>query len=67
LCDVFVLKTHWGQGLGKWLIENIVAYPELGGLRLFILATRDAHELYRRYGQFEALPHPEKWMRRRTE
>jgi hypothetical protein len=33
-------------------------------LRNFLLATRDAHELYRRYGGFESLEHPEKWMAR---
>jgi GNAT superfamily N-acetyltransferase len=62
LCDVFILESHQGQGLGKWLIECIVAHPQLRDLRIFLLATRDAHELYRRYGGFEALPMLEKWM-----
>ncbi len=68
LCDVFVLETHRGRGLGKWLIECIVAHPELQGMRL-MLATRDAHELYRRYGGFDDLEDPSRWMttrRRRT-
>jgi ribA/ribD-fused uncharacterized protein len=62
LCDVFVLDSHRGLGLGKWLIECVVGHAELQGLKHFILATRDAHELYRRYGGFEGLPHPEKLM-----
>jgi GNAT superfamily N-acetyltransferase len=64
LCDVFILETHRGQNLGKWLIETIVAHPDLQGFRNFLLATRDAHELYRRYGGFDTLPTPEKWMKR---
>jgi hypothetical protein len=41
-----------------------VAEPELAGLRRFILATRDAAELYRRHGGFGPLPYPERWMAR---
>jgi len=67
LCDVFILETHRGRGLGKWLVECVVAHPELQRLRLFVLATSNAHELYRRYGEFQNLPVPEKWMIRRTE
>ena len=65
LCDVFILESHRGQGLGKWLVECVVAHPELQGLRLFLLATSNAHELYRRYGGFQQVPVPEKWMIRR--
>ena len=50
LCDVYVLETHRGQGLGKWLIETVMAHPDLQGLRRFQLVTRDAHGLYRRHG-----------------
>lgn len=62
LCDVFILETARGHGLGKWLIESVIAHPDLQGLRRFILATRDAHELYRRCGGFEVLRAPERWM-----
>jgi GNAT superfamily N-acetyltransferase len=64
LCDVFILESHRGCGLGKWLVECVVAHPDLREFRNFLLATRDAHELYRRYGGFESLEKPEKWMRR---
>jgi GNAT superfamily N-acetyltransferase len=62
LCDVFVLESHRGRGLGKALVARAVAHPELQGLKLFLLATRDAHEMYRQYGGFKALPEAEKWM-----
>jgi GNAT superfamily N-acetyltransferase len=67
LCDLFVVESHRGQGLGRWLVERIVAHPELRDLHIFLLATRDAHQLYRRYGRFEALPQPDKWMARRPD
>jgi len=63
LCDVFILEAHRGQGLGKWLIESVVAHPQLQGL-LFMLATRDAHGLYQRYGGFEPMRSLERWMLR---
>ena len=64
LCDLFILETHRGQGLGKRLVEYIVGYPELRDLRLFLLATADAHELYSRYGGFVPLQDVQKWMMR---
>ena len=65
VCDVFIAEAHRGRGLGKWLIERVVTHPDLRGLKQILLATRDAHELYRRYGGFDGLPAPEKWMIRR--
>jgi GNAT superfamily N-acetyltransferase len=62
LCDVFVVEPHQGRGLGKWLVACVVAHPELANLKLFLLATSNAHGLYRRYGGFEPLAAPEKWM-----
>ena len=62
LCDVFILPEQRGHGLGKWLVECIVTHPAIAKLKRMILATQDAHELYRRYGDFEALPNPERWM-----
>ena len=56
LADVFVLEEFRGEGLGKWLVEVVLSHPELRGLRRWTLATRDAHELYRRHGFREVGP-----------
>ena len=50
LADVFVLESQRGKGLGVWLVETIAGVPELQNLRRWILATRDAHGLYRKVG-----------------
>lgn len=63
LGDVFILDEFRGQGLSKWLMETIIAHPDLQGLRRWVLATRDAHSLYEKYG-FHQLVHPERWMER---
>jgi GNAT superfamily N-acetyltransferase len=65
LCDVFVLESERGKGLGKLLVQAVVDEPKLQGLRNFILATRDAHALYQRYGGFNRLNKPDHWMERR--
>ena len=61
LGDVFILEPYRGKGLSKWLMEIIIAHPELQGLRRFCLITRDAHGLYRQFG-FTELTSPENWM-----
>ena len=61
LCDVFIDENFRGRGLSKWLMETIIAYPGLQGLRRFMLATRDAHGLYRQYG-FTELTFTDRWM-----
>jgi len=61
LCDVFVLEEFRGQGLSKWLVQNILAHDELQGFRRWLLATNDAHGLYSQFG-FTPITNPEKWM-----
>jgi GNAT superfamily N-acetyltransferase len=61
LADVFVLEQHRGKGLGVWLMECVMAHPALQGLRVFRLATKDAHGLYERFG-FRTPSHPERLM-----
>ena len=48
--DVFVLPEARGRGLSVWMMECIVAHPELQGLRRWMLSTRDAHAIYATYG-----------------
>lgn len=50
LADVFVLEPHRGRGLGVWLVEIVLSHPDLERVRQVILATADAHDLYRRFG-----------------
>jgi GNAT superfamily N-acetyltransferase len=65
LCDVFVLESHRGRGLGKQLIQAVVEHPALRDLRLMILATRDAQSLYSEYGGFRTIEVGDRWMIRR--
>lgn len=55
LADVFVLEAHRGHGLGVWLVETALGLPECEGAR-WLLGTRDAHELYRKFGFHETPP-----------
>ncbi len=59
--DVFILNEFRGRGISKWLMETIVNHPDLQNLRRWILATRDAHALYEKFG-FTELKVPERWM-----
>jgi GNAT superfamily N-acetyltransferase len=59
--DVFVLETHRGRGLGKWLMQCITQHPALQNLRRWILTTRDAHALYSQVG-FTPVKFPERYM-----
>ena len=61
LCDVFVLPEHRGKGVSKLLMDAVMAHPDLARVRNFMLATRDAHGLYARYG-FAPLAEPARWM-----
>jgi GNAT superfamily N-acetyltransferase len=59
--DVFVLESHRGRGLSKWLMECVVQHPALQNLRRWILLTRDAHGLYSQFG-FTPVKAPERYM-----
>ncbi len=61
IADVFILESHRGQGLSKWLMECIRRHPQLQGLRRWALATRDAHGLYAQFG-FTPLQNQALWM-----
>lgn len=58
VADVFILRPYRGQGLGKWLLQSMLAHPQLQELRRWMLHTKDAHTLYQRYG-FETEAQPE--------
>lgn len=61
LADVYILEAHRGKGLSKWLISEVLAHPELQGLRRILLASLDARGLYDKFG-FKALATPETFM-----
>ncbi len=61
ICDVFILPEHRGFGLSKWLLQTILAHPDLQGLRRWSLATADAQGLYNQFG-FTQITRPERWM-----
>ena len=63
LADVFILPAHRGQGLSKMLLKSIHEHPELQGLRRWMLATADAHGLYRQF-EWKELAAPERFMER---
>jgi GNAT superfamily N-acetyltransferase len=68
LADVFVLEAHRGKGLGKLLVKAVLDHQALKDTEVWLLATRDAHGLYGRFG-FHGLTEPEKFMilRRRAD
>jgi GNAT superfamily N-acetyltransferase len=61
LADVYVLDAHRGKGLAQRMLAELFRHPDLQGLRRLMLATRDAHGLYARYG-FRPLAAPERLM-----
>jgi GNAT superfamily N-acetyltransferase len=63
IADVFILEDYQGRGLARWLMETMLAHPELQAFRRWVLATKDAHGLYEKYG-FTPLMRPERWMER---
>jgi GNAT superfamily N-acetyltransferase len=65
LADVFVLATHRKKGLSKWLMKTIMQHPNLKTIRRFMLATKDAHELYKKFG-FNGIEKPERLMQTTT-
>ena len=64
LTDVVIEDGSRGKGLGRWLMECVLAHPDLQGLRRFSLLTSDAMDLYRSLG-FEAGSGPLTYMERR--
>jgi ribosomal protein S18 acetylase RimI-like enzyme len=61
LCDVYVDEDYRGRGIARAMVRYALEHPEHQGLRRWMLATRDAHDVYRGLG-FDSLPSPERWM-----
>jgi GNAT superfamily N-acetyltransferase len=61
LADVYVIEEHRGKGLSKKMLSVIMELDWVKGLRRIMLATLDAHELYRQMG-FVGTAFPERFM-----
>ncbi|TDW49862.1 acetyltransferase (GNAT) family protein [Flavobacterium sp. 270] len=61
LMDVFISEEFRGKGYSSLLIENMMNDSELQEVKIWRLATTDAHFLYEKFG-FRVLAHPEKMM-----
>jgi GNAT superfamily N-acetyltransferase len=61
IADVYVLDAHRGKGISRAMVSALLAHPELQGLRRLMLATRDAHGLYEKFG-FGPLANPARMM-----
>ncbi len=61
LADVFIIENHRGNGYSKKLLEAILLHPEMKNLKRWLLATKDAHTLYNKFG-FRQLKNPERFM-----
>lgn len=61
LADVFIIESERGFGYGDWMIQSLLKIPELKKLRRWLLATQDAHTLYKKAG-WNLLEHPEYFM-----
>jgi len=61
--DVFIDEKHRGKGYSSILIEYMMHEPLLKNIKIWRLATSDAHFLYEKFG-FTKLNHPEKMMER---
>lgn len=65
LADVFIIDEYRGRGLSKWMMKVIFEHEMFRTVKSWLLATRDAHGLYRKFG-FEALSDPGKYMQRKS-
>jgi len=63
LMDVFIIDQHRSKGYSKMLMNEIFAHSELKSIGKWILATKNAHDLYKQFG-FKGIEKPERLMER---
>lgn len=63
LCDVIIDEEYQHKEFGTWLLECVFKHPNLQNLKSYFLATKDAHEFYKKFG-FNNLSNSEKYMER---
>ena len=59
--DVFIIYDFRGKGLSKILLKKILEDNLFNNVKKWMLATLDAHELYKKFG-FKRISLPEKLM-----
>jgi len=50
LMDVFILEEYRGNGLSKILLKKVLNDERFSSVKKWILATKDAHRLYEKFG-----------------
>jgi predicted GNAT family acetyltransferase len=61
ICDVFVDENQRGKGIATWMVGEVVNFWADAGVVRFLIATRDAHEVYARIG-FTPVANPDRYM-----
>ncbi len=61
LMDVFIIEEHRGNGYSKLMMKAIMDHPDLQNIKRWMLATHDAHALYKKFG-FSTIEDPSKLM-----
>ena len=64
LADVFIIEEYRRRGLSKWLMDLIMNHKDFKDINSWMLATKDAHGLYEKFG-FKKIDEPERFMRRK--
>jgi GNAT superfamily N-acetyltransferase len=63
LMDVFIIEKYRGNGYSKILLDEVLAHKDLQSIGKWVLATKDAHDLYKQFG-FKDIENPERLMLR---
>ena len=66
LADVFIIEEYREKGLSKWLMKCVMSHPELGKTDSWMLKTKDAHGLYKKF-DFDLVKEPKTIMERRNQ
>ena len=61
MMDVFIDEAYRGKGYSTILIDAMMNEPQLKNVKIWRLATRDAHHVYEKFG-FKLLAHPGRMM-----
>lgn len=53
LMDLFILPDFRGKGISKQLMKTIIDEPKLKSCKVWMLKTKDAHDLYKQFNYTE--------------